>query len=294
MNESVCAIVVSYNCGRDILRCVDSINGQVHELVIIDNGSEKGTIEILKSLSHINWIKLIYNDINLGIASALNEGVKYALENKYKWLLLLDDDSQAAPEMVKKLVQASIEYSGDNPNIKLGIISPVVYDVNAGAYRSPWKHAGIQTVSVHTVITSGSLIKSSVFKDIGFFNSDLFVYYVDDDFCLRIRKGGYKILITNTTALLHSEGKKEAKRILGRVVYYYNYSSEAIYYIYRNGIYILQQHAFFDWYPAFLIVRRMIWDLLLVMFFSRNKRNDIKYAVRGVKHGFSKQFGRIH
>ena len=48
--NSVCGIIVTYNIGNNLYKCFNSIEGQVEKLVIVDNGSNKETIDVLKEI----------------------------------------------------------------------------------------------------------------------------------------------------------------------------------------------------------------------------------------------------
>ena len=92
-NRTICAVIVSYEPDESITQLYESIKNQVDEVIIIDNSSRnKNAKEILLNLS--KKIKIIYNDKNYGVAKALNQGALYAIENNYKWLLTLDQDSE--------------------------------------------------------------------------------------------------------------------------------------------------------------------------------------------------------
>jgi GT2 family glycosyltransferase len=59
------------------------------------------------------------------------------------------------------------------------------------------------------VITSGNLLKVSAFERIGGFREDLFIDSVDFDFCLRLKKSGYRIMRCNQAILYHSLGERK-------------------------------------------------------------------------------------
>ncbi len=59
----------------------------------MDNGSDKEPVAVLKFLNDKLNVDIIYNDENLGIATALNIGIKYAEKSNCKWILTMDNDS---------------------------------------------------------------------------------------------------------------------------------------------------------------------------------------------------------
>ncbi len=132
--SSVCAIIVTYNVGKNLLKCFNSIYNQVNEVVIIDNGSNVETISVLNELEKIpNTNKVFYNKENLRIAAALNQGVKYAIENGYEWVVTLDHDSIATSDMIEKML-ATCESMSDDYKETIGMLCPRIYDINACRY----------------------------------------------------------------------------------------------------------------------------------------------------------------
>ncbi|MCK4627713.1 MAG: glycosyltransferase, partial [Sedimentisphaerales bacterium] len=220
-----CAIIVAYNIGTRLLSCFDSIKDQAGEVVLVDNGSDQETLSVLHRLEATDLhVKVFYNETNLGIAAALNIGVKYAIDKGYPYILTLDHDSLATPTMAEKLLsgfQALVEEGIDN----VRIMAPIPFDTNINSSLIeviPGKNDyGVQEVG--RVISSGSMIDSRLFKEIGFFNENLFMYYVDDEFCLRCRHNNFKIYICHPALLLHKEGAKEIRKFLWKKVIYRGY-----------------------------------------------------------------------
>jgi rhamnosyltransferase len=288
----VCAIIVTYNTRAGILKCLNSIEGQVNEVVIIDNGSDKKTVDILRGLEKQSNLKIFYNKENMGIAAAFNSGVRYALDKGYDWVLTLDHDSIATPDMVRELLGAYDVLRSKGQSSDVGILSPVLYDINARMYLTRGMKTTDDIANVRMAVSSGSLINRSVFQDVGLFNEELFLYYVDDDFCLRLRKEGYKISRVRRAILLHAEGRRELKRLLWKSVPFNNYGAIANYYVFRNGIFILKKHMLFDGSYAMIIMFRMTADLVKIVLFSDDKLNNIKQSLTGLVHGIIGKYGR--
>lgn len=283
---------MTYNIGAGILKCFNSIEGQVNEVVIIDNGSDKNTIDILRGLEKRSNLKIFYDKKNMGIAAAFNSGARYALDKGYDWVLTLDHDSIATPGMVWELSEAYDVLRSKGQNDKIGILCPVLYDTNAKIYLTGEMASNDNIVNVKAAMSSGSLINGSVFQDVGLFNEELFLYYVDDDFCLRLRKAGYKIFLVRRAILLHTEGRRELKKLLWKSVYFHNYSPIANYYIFRNGIFILKKYILFDWSYLKIFTLRMPADFVRIVLFSSDKLNNIKQSFIGLIHGIIGKYGK--
>ena len=76
--QSVCAIAVTYHPDSDFPVRMRRIIGQVGALVIVDNGSAAGTLAMLQGLAASPSTTLVSNAENLGVACALNIGIRRA------------------------------------------------------------------------------------------------------------------------------------------------------------------------------------------------------------------------
>jgi len=96
-------VIVTWNSGKWIKRCLDSIlatSGDLKiEIILVDNFSKDKTLEILKAYS--SQIKLIQNSSNLGYAKGCNQGLKIAQGN---YVLLLNPDTEIKENSLKKMV----------------------------------------------------------------------------------------------------------------------------------------------------------------------------------------------
>jgi rhamnosyltransferase len=283
MTNGVCAIVVTYRIGKDLRRCFEAVRGQVQETVFVDNGGDEETTGVLGEIERTQQdVKVFYNPQNMGIAAAFNIGVRYALQKSYRWVLTLDHDSEAMDEMVDELVNAHDHKSEGGAN-RVAIVGARTIDRNVPSPAGPASE-GSQVREVATCISSGSLIGCDVFADVGFFNESLFMYYVDDDFCLRCADRGWKVCICDAAQLSHSEGHRQIRRFMGRSFIYRNYGPSARYYMARNAIYMLKKHLRHGRY-SWAIVKRLCSDLVTTTLFGQNRLRLIRFIVRGYWHG---------
>jgi len=78
----------------------------VDELLIVDNGSSAAAVEALRAQAQALGCALLALGTNLGIAAAQNRGIAWARERGASHVLLLDQDSVPASDMVARLLQA--------------------------------------------------------------------------------------------------------------------------------------------------------------------------------------------
>ena len=290
MTNGVCAIVVTYRIGEDVRRCFESIRGQVQETVFVDNGGDRETVDILRDLDATHDdVTVFYNPENIGIAAAFNIGVRHALQKRYRWVLTLDHDSEATEGMVEALIAAhgTLRETGAG---KVALVAAAMIDRNVpDPIRPAPRDQTLQEVT--TCISSGSLITCAVFAEIGLFNESLFLYYVDDDFCLRCADGGWKVYACRTARLLHSEGFRQQRFFLGRPFIYRNYGPSARYYMSRNALYVLKRHVRHGRYCLGLL-RRLGSDAVTTLLFGERRWRLVRAMLKGFWHGLIGAYGR--
>src|ERR1043165_6856171 len=103
-NDLVSVTIVTYNSGRFIKRCLESVLAQKYqpkEIIVVDNASTDGTIDILEQFE--DRCRVYYNDENVGFAAAQNQAIK--LSNG-EWVLTLNPDVLLLPNFVQALMDA--------------------------------------------------------------------------------------------------------------------------------------------------------------------------------------------
>lgn len=283
MKNKVCALIITYNIDEKIKEVANSIINQVELLVIVDNASKPQTITILEELNKNPIVNVIFNKENCGIAKALNQGVEFAKENKCDWILTLDHDSVCEKNMIENMLSCADDYTN---KANIGILTPRIFETHKQDFISKKGYEDHKYVKVKDCIQSGSLFKLDLFDKIGNFNENLFIYHVDFDFCQRLLKANYDIVQCNNVTLFHEEGYKIPKKILGRKVFYNNYSSPAIYYITRNTIYMCKTYSV-------IYIKRIIKDFLFIALFDKNRKERLSYYFKGIRDGLFNKYGKL-
>ncbi|HYP09158.1 MAG TPA: glycosyltransferase family 2 protein, partial [Bryobacteraceae bacterium] len=103
-NDYVSVTLVTYNSGRFIKRCLESVLEQKYdakEIIVIDNASTDGTVDILEQFE--GSCRIVYNPENIGFAAAQNQAIEMA---KGTWILTLNPDVLMLPNFIQGLVEA--------------------------------------------------------------------------------------------------------------------------------------------------------------------------------------------
>lgn len=275
--EKICCVIVTYNCGEEFLKTFNSVFNQVGKVVIVDNGSQKNTLNILEKLE--DKAKIICLKENLGIATALNLGVNYALKNKFEWVLTLDHDSILDKCMVRKLSEC---YENLDDSYKKIVVSLLPQYIEMGNNSSKNNELD-EFFEVEAGITSGNMVKCSAFKSIGLFNESLFIDYVDNEFCYRIINNGFKIIQIKDAILYHRLGDTQVRRFLNLKLNVSNHSVIRRYYITRNRFYCWSKYSKIAPLSIKLDKKSFIKEFIKIVLYEEEKFNKLKMILKGYK-----------
>lgn len=227
----VAAVVILYNPDQYIIENINSYINQVTELFIIDNSDDYN--QSIKEFSDsIKYSEYIFNDANLGVATALNIGAERAISKGCSFLLTMDQDSKAPYNLIESLLSGIINLEN------VGLISPL----HANIYDTHKKHQNIGISKVNTVMTSGNLLSLEAYKNVGGFNEDFFIDYVDIEYCLKLQSNHYNIYRLNNVVLEHNEANLSEKKIFTLKFYPPNNVPFRLYYKTRNLLFMRKMY----------------------------------------------------
>ena len=275
----VAAIIVSYNPDSNLFDSINLLLNQVEKVIIVDNGSKEKYVKYIKSINE-DKIEIILNKENLGIATALNIGVRKALENGYEWILTMDQDSKASPDIVKKMFNV---YNSINREERKDILSifPNFVDERIQSIEENSNMNSYEYVDAD--ITSGNLLRKEVFEKVGFFDDSLFIDLVDTDFCMRLNEKGIKMIKIRDAVLYHSLGEsKTIKGILGSFNTS-NHSALRRYYMTRNRFYIWEKYKGLNSFTLNRDKKLFKKEFVKIILGEKDKVNKIKMVLRGYK-----------
>jgi GT2 family glycosyltransferase len=215
--DLVSVTIVTFNSGRFIKRCLESVLEQKYpnmEVVIIDNASNDGTVDILEPFAE--KCRIYYNDENIGFAAAQNQAIALA---QGEWVLTLNPDVLLLPNFVQALVDAG------NMDPKIGTVCGKLLTIlstfdlpdkqlvdSTGIYFTPMlRHLdrGSQEVDnghylsfeyVFGATAAAALYRRQMIQDVSivneFFDPDFFVYREDADVAWRSQLMGWRCMYT--------------------------------------------------------------------------------------------------
>lgn len=283
--RNIAAVIITYNTGNEFSKNVLSLKKHVREVIVVDNGSNKETLSMLRGLKE--EITLIELNENKGIAYALNRGIEYAVNNDFQWVLTLDHDSTVSDSMISNMLSVynSIDESEKEKIVMLTPkhVEEKQMDVVSKSQENKWEY-------VLTEITSGALTKADFYKN-ELYDEKLFIDLVDHDYCLRINSMGYKIIRVNSAILIHNLGESIQKKILGITITPTNHSALRRYYMSRNRKYIWNKYrgTFKEWVIKDKI--RFLNEIVKIIAFEDEKLNKLKMIKLGLNDYKDKKWG---
>lgn len=283
------AVIVTFHPEMDNLLklCSTAKKTKLVNVVIVDNNSL--SVEQIKLLNESYTVVRLAD--NLGIAKAQNEGIKKAISNSSKYVVFFDQDSTINADFFSLMISdvKSLERDG----VKLGTIGPVFKDIRYGFFYDVIKlnPYGIRRkvspkdinkiTEVSLIISSGSLVPINTLEKVGNLDEDLFIDYVDTEWCLRAISKGYSIYVTPNVVMEHAIGDNFIN-VCGKKIPVH--SAFRRYYRIRNAFYFIKMKHI----PFLLTVRDLVFNILhqlIIIANSKNKSQYFKSLFNGIKDG---------
>ncbi|MCI6458683.1 MAG: glycosyltransferase family 2 protein [Clostridiales bacterium] len=280
--SKVAAIIVSYNPDKNLLDSVNLLISQVEKIIIVDNGSIEEKRKDISSIKDIDneRIEVIFNEENLGIATALNIGVREALKQGFNWILTMDQDSKASKDMVEKMFEV---YNNIDEKERKSILSIFPNFVDE-RIQSIEENSVMNTYEyVDADITSGNLVKAEVFDKVGFFDDSLFIDLVDTDFCMRLNEKNIKMIKVRDAILYHSLGESQSVKSIFGKFNTSNHSALRRYYMTRNRFYIWEKYKDLNSFTLNRDKKLFKKEFIKIILGEKDKVNKIKMVFKGYK-----------
>lgn len=229
-------IIVSYNSSEVLIKnCLESIrknkNNIDQEVIIVnnntrDNGKQEKLLTISEEFFDLN-LKLIKAKENKGFGAGNNEGANAAIG---KYLLILNADTIIENNAIRKMIDFL------EKNSKVAIVGPKLVYQNkktqkwsCGPKTSLWgvikNNLGITQkkfwesntpTEVDCVSGAALMIRKEVFEKINGFDEFFFMYFEDEDLCLRVKELGYGVYRLGNIEIVHLEGESFRKDSSGQ------------------------------------------------------------------------------
>jgi GT2 family glycosyltransferase len=238
----ISVVVISYNGIEFIDDClsstVSSLAGEASEIIVIDNASSDGTVELIKG--KYPQVTLIQNESNLGFARAVNQGFE---RTTAEYILILNQDTKIIADAISKLAERM------ELDPRIGTIGPkfvgfdgrlqksarafpryrdLLFEFTGLSYLFPksktfnnWKMGWFDHLSemeVDQPMGAALMVRRELLDKAGGFDESFGIFFNDVDFCRRIKEAGYVNLYYPEAVVAHFVGgstrKKRARMII--------------------------------------------------------------------------------
>jgi GT2 family glycosyltransferase len=296
MPKPVALILLNWNTPVHTANCVSSLLENCEtsdfDIIIADNGSTDKSLVQLKT----QFPDLIFldNKENLGFAEGNNRALEYSISNGYTYSMVMNNDTEAGPDLVKNLLLHLQQYP------KAAAVQPAIYWLHQkeklwngeGRYYrllgKPYSYNKLTNDPEHFknakwLTGCCMLIRNSMLQQTGLFNKQFFLYFEDVELSFRIRAAGHELHYLPGTKMYHEAGASaqtkmpEKEGTLSPVIHYY---------IARNHIWFLRKHGNPLFYPIMLLFNGPYYITLLFYFLLRGRYKKAKFLFNGLKDGF--------
>ena len=272
MTKNLAVVIVTYNRCELLQQSLNALAQQtfpIDNVIVVNNASTDGITEPFLDnypSGQVGYLTVhtIHNPENTGGAGGFYTGLKYAHEQGYEWIFIMDDDVFAHPDCVKNLMdvahpcmiavreykdgqiveRAAIEYNLANP-FYLNPKRLAICDKYSQRSQMP------ATLEVDNVAFEGFMLKKDVIDKIGYPEPQYFIFYDDVDYALRARQAGFSILAVRDAVLVRQLPFDQAGAI----------GSWKAFYMFRNLFHIHQKFGENFWVrhkPYVLVIGAMI------------------------------------
>ncbi len=228
--EKISVIIVNYNAGKYLGRCLESFKanpaeGFDTEVIVVDNCSTDGSADM--AAEKFPWVKIIENKQNAGFAAANNIGAR---NSSGEYLLFANPDIEILPHSIELMLNY-LKSSSD-----IAAVAPQIISEDGSIYPSCWNFPNLimelwdatkfkkyfpkSRISLlrkrkfypkqtFVEIVSGAcvMIRKDAYEDIGGWDEDYFLYFEDDDLCYRLNKAGWLVSYYPESKVIHYGGK---------------------------------------------------------------------------------------
>lgn len=301
MFSPLAIIIPNLNGGQMTADCIRSLlaNDAIDfEIVIVENASTDSSVEMLRH--EFPAVTILPQAQNLGFASACNVGLRHALANRVEYLLLLNNDTFAAPNFLHamlRVIQSDPRIAAVCPKIYFAARPQTLW--YAGGDFSLWtahpKHRGWkqtdrgqfdQQSQITQATGCAMLVRSSAIHDVGLLDAQFFAYVEDLDWSIRFLRRGYRLAFAPEARLWHHDG---ATSVAGLAC-----GSQSVrqFYSTRNMVFLARKHLNFWQTPGFalgFLINHIAFYTALRLW--RRDFQALRALYRGLAHGLRTPLG---
>jgi GT2 family glycosyltransferase len=302
MKKKIKIIIVDWNSVEVTRNCLGSLM-QINlmdrfelEIILVDNGSNNSVKDLL--VIEFPSIKYLRNDSNLGFTGGNNTGIRYALESKTDYILLLNNDTTVEPDFLEKL----FDFMESNPDA--GAVQPKIFFEHNRALL--WNGGnGFFKLFGHTYVhgynkessekynnvkeqpwltACAMMLNVSLLKDpsLLMLNEKYFTNYEDVELSFRVRKAGYKLYYVPQSVVYHVAGYSTNTRQKTKEGYTHPFM---VYMNSRNRLFVVREYSPWYFLPTIILFHICYYVLLLTYFLALRRTQKFKKVLHAIRDG---------
>jgi len=204
---SICVIIPMYGLPDVTKNCIDYTiknAGVEHDILVVDDCSPQPFQDDRVFIKRL--------EKNVGFTGATNAGIIWALEHKYDYVLLLNNDTEPEPDFMKIL----LDILQKNPEIGIAGSTRIIIndkgvpwienfgiDLVMGYQAYTEKDLTEEIVYVVWIPTCSALIPTEVIRYVGLLDKRMRTYCSDNDYCVRMHQLGYNVVLIPKSKIKH-------------------------------------------------------------------------------------------
>lgn len=208
--SDITVVIVTFNSASVIRQCLESLYG-IERLIVVDKASKDDTVRIAHE--SCPQAQIVVNEANSGFGRACNQGLQRAHTS---FVLFLNPDATLEPGFVNAMALAVQRYPGASlfgPEVRnANGIPAITFDNCRIARRGSRQRPALAELipeadcCVEFLLGAALLGRTEFLRAVGGFDPALFLFYEDDDLCLRVRQSGHSIVYVPTARACHLYG----------------------------------------------------------------------------------------
>lgn len=294
--NALAIVIVTYFPNYDKLRnLLNSVTNDNHIVIIVDNGSGSDLMNFL----HGYKPKIHFQQLNrnYGIAFAQNVGIAHARAMHAEYIAFFDQDSNPDTNFLPTLISVLTRLIAQGKQV--ACVGPRYIDERQFRVTPFIRIEGLSLVRpsctnitdvipVDHLISSGSIIPLQTFNAVGMMNEQLFIDYVDLEWCERAKSMGFQTYGVCAATMKHMLGDDPIV-FFGKS--YPTRSPLRHYYMCRNAIWMYRQnYVRFNW--KFVDALRLLRKYFFYCLFANPRNLHFRMMTKGIWHGMTDKMGR--
>ena len=298
MPPKCATVIVTYFPDENILSHLGNLPKYCRDVYVVENTPAPHIV----SFPDDKYLHVERQNQNQGLSKAFNKGIDLAASQGHRNIFVFDQDTRIPPSYFENMLQFKNVMDGRYTNCALCV--PNFLDRNSGTLakypiisRYSVRHRTCDNLEIESpedaliAITSGTLIDYDMYRQIGPFRDDYFIDFIDNEYCLRVYRQGFRIAVNCDVIIDHAIGQRENRRFLSLSIKPNHHHPVRRYYIARNGVRTALEY--FNLYPSYavLILARFVHEILSILLYESKVAKKLRFFSIGVRDGITGRMG---